>query len=156
MTGFTFAEWARWERACSPFVWWVVSSYMQLLKWFHFYFLYTYEPSSIYCLYISNHYRFHSLISPGDTVSVIGEFTDQGICIIDHDKNLVIVHPELLISGTRVSISLPPSLYYNLCSQYPRSIWTSCYDILKYYFIRTVCKNTFILSCHHILIYSLF
>ncbi|XP_052154106.1 DNA replication ATP-dependent helicase/nuclease JHS1 isoform X3 [Oryza glaberrima] len=48
---------------------------------------------------------FHSLISPGDTVSVIGEFTDQGICIIDHDKNLVIVHPELLISGTRVASS---------------------------------------------------
>ncbi|BAF15608.2 Os04g0588200 [Oryza sativa Japonica Group] len=48
---------------------------------------------------------FHSLISPGDTVSVIGEFTDHGICIIDHDKNLVIVHPELLISGTRVASS---------------------------------------------------
>uniref|UniRef100_A0A0D9W8R2 DNA replication ATP-dependent helicase/nuclease n=1 Tax=Leersia perrieri TaxID=77586 RepID=A0A0D9W8R2_9ORYZ len=49
--------------------------------------------------------EFHSLIGPGDTVSVIGEFTDQGICIVDHDKNLVIVHPELLISGTQVASS---------------------------------------------------
>ncbi|KAG8082955.1 hypothetical protein GUJ93_ZPchr0014g47069 [Zizania palustris] len=48
---------------------------------------------------------FHSLIGLGDTVSVIGEFTDQGICIVDHANNLVIVHPELLISGTRVASS---------------------------------------------------
>ncbi|KAF0892190.1 hypothetical protein E2562_014783, partial [Oryza meyeriana var. granulata] len=48
---------------------------------------------------------FHSLIGPGDTVSVIGEFNDHGICIVDHDENLVIVHPELLISGTRVASS---------------------------------------------------
>ncbi|KAL6651284.1 hypothetical protein ACP70R_010209 [Stipagrostis hirtigluma subsp. patula] len=48
---------------------------------------------------------FHSLIAPGDTVNVIGEFSEQGKCIVDHDSNLVIVHPELLISGTRVASS---------------------------------------------------
>lgn len=48
---------------------------------------------------------FHSLVGPGDTVNVIGEFGDQGKCIVDHDNNLVIVHPELLISGTRVASS---------------------------------------------------
>ncbi|KAG2574315.1 DNA replication ATP-dependent helicase/nuclease JHS1-like isoform X2 [Panicum virgatum] len=48
---------------------------------------------------------FHSLVGPGDTVNVIGEFSDQGKCIVDHDNNLVIVHPELLISGTRVASS---------------------------------------------------
>ncbi|GJN01915.1 hypothetical protein PR202_ga19219 [Eleusine coracana subsp. coracana] len=48
---------------------------------------------------------FHSIVGPGDTVSIIGEFSDQGKCIVDHDSNLVVVHPELLISGTRVASS---------------------------------------------------
>ncbi|XP_066344355.1 DNA replication ATP-dependent helicase/nuclease JHS1-like [Miscanthus floridulus] len=48
---------------------------------------------------------FHSIVGPGDTVNVIGEFSNQGKCIVDHDNNLVIVHPELLISGTRVASS---------------------------------------------------
>ncbi|XP_014751083.1 DNA replication ATP-dependent helicase/nuclease DNA2 isoform X2 [Brachypodium distachyon] len=48
---------------------------------------------------------FRTTVGPGDTVSVIGEFGDQGKCIIDHDSNLVIIHPELLISGTRVASS---------------------------------------------------
>uniref|UniRef100_N1R0U4 DNA replication ATP-dependent helicase/nuclease n=1 Tax=Aegilops tauschii TaxID=37682 RepID=N1R0U4_AEGTA len=47
---------------------------------------------------------FHSTVVPGDTVSVIGEFSDQGKCTVDHDSNLVIVHPELLISGTRAGL----------------------------------------------------
>jgi acyl dehydratase len=53
-------------------------------------------PSPYYC-------RFSSIVGPGDTVSVTGEFDDQGDCVVDHDSNLVIIHPELLISGTRVS-----------------------------------------------------
>uniref|UniRef100_J3M0U5 DNA replication ATP-dependent helicase/nuclease n=1 Tax=Oryza brachyantha TaxID=4533 RepID=J3M0U5_ORYBR len=57
-----------------------------------------------YAVYLCDEW-FHSLIGPGDTVSVIGEFTDQGICVVDRDKNLVVVHPELLISGTRVASS---------------------------------------------------
>ncbi|CAD6262529.1 unnamed protein product [Miscanthus lutarioriparius] len=48
---------------------------------------------------------FHSIVGPGDTVNVIGEFSNQGKCVVDHDNNLVIVHPELLISGTRVASS---------------------------------------------------
>ncbi|XP_020085618.1 DNA replication ATP-dependent helicase/nuclease DNA2 isoform X2 [Ananas comosus] len=48
---------------------------------------------------------FYSLIGAGDTVNVVGEFNDQGKCIVNHTKNLVIVHPEILISGTRVASS---------------------------------------------------
>ncbi|XP_068650262.1 DNA replication ATP-dependent helicase/nuclease JHS1 [Aristolochia californica] len=48
---------------------------------------------------------FHSLIGSGDTVNVIGEFDEQGKCIVNHEKNLIIVHPDLLLSGTRVASS---------------------------------------------------
>ncbi|KAJ1272512.1 hypothetical protein BS78_06G207100 [Paspalum vaginatum] len=48
---------------------------------------------------------FHSTVGPGDTVNVIGEFSDQEKCIVDHNNNLIIIHPELLISGTRVASS---------------------------------------------------
>lgn len=46
--------------------------------------------------------RFYSVIAPGDTVNVIGQFDDKGKCDVDHDKNLLIVHPDILVSGTRV------------------------------------------------------
>ncbi|XP_044494174.1 DNA replication ATP-dependent helicase/nuclease JHS1 isoform X2 [Mangifera indica] len=48
---------------------------------------------------------FHSVIAPGDTVNVVGEFDEQGKCDVDHDNNLVIVHPDILVSGTRVAAS---------------------------------------------------
>ncbi|XP_052303207.1 DNA replication ATP-dependent helicase/nuclease JHS1 isoform X5 [Populus trichocarpa] len=48
---------------------------------------------------------FYSVISPGDTVNVIGEFDDQGKCDVDRDNNLLIVHPDILVSGTRVAAS---------------------------------------------------
>ncbi|ONM14575.1 DNA replication ATP-dependent helicase/nuclease JHS1 isoform X2 [Zea mays] len=48
---------------------------------------------------------FDSIVGPGDTVNVIGEFSNHGKCIVDHDNNLVIVHPEQLISGTRAASS---------------------------------------------------
>ncbi|EXB70693.1 DNA2-like helicase [Morus notabilis] len=48
---------------------------------------------------------FHSVISPGDTINVIGEFDDQGICHVNREQNFVIVHPDLLMSGTRVAAS---------------------------------------------------
>uniref|UniRef100_A0ACD5UV27 Uncharacterized protein n=1 Tax=Avena sativa TaxID=4498 RepID=A0ACD5UV27_AVESA len=57
-----------------------------------------------YAVYLCDEW-FHSTVGPGDTVSVIGEFSDQGECIVGHDSNLVIIHPELLISGTRVASS---------------------------------------------------
>ncbi|PIA50019.1 hypothetical protein AQUCO_01300626v1 [Aquilegia coerulea] len=48
---------------------------------------------------------FYSVIGPGDTINVIGEFDDQGKCIVDHENNLFIVHPDILLSGTRVAAS---------------------------------------------------
>ncbi|GLT73724.1 hypothetical protein SLA2020_455620 [Shorea laevis] len=48
---------------------------------------------------------YYSVIAPGDTVNVIGEFDDQGKCDIDHEKNFLIIHPDILISGTRVAAS---------------------------------------------------
>ncbi|ONK72257.1 uncharacterized protein A4U43_C04F17470 [Asparagus officinalis] len=48
---------------------------------------------------------FYSLIGPGDTINVIGEFDNQGKCVIDHDNNLLIIHPDILVSGTRVASS---------------------------------------------------
>ncbi|GLJ43384.1 hypothetical protein SUGI_0901420 [Cryptomeria japonica] len=47
----------------------------------------------------------YSVIRPGDTVNVIGEFDSQGKCVIDHENNILIVHPDLLISGSRVGTS---------------------------------------------------
>eukprot|EP01018_Ginkgo_biloba_P039983 Gb_09620 [translate_table: standard] len=48
---------------------------------------------------------FYSLVKPGDTVNVIGKFDAQGKCVIDHENNLLVVHPDLLISGSRVGTS---------------------------------------------------
>ncbi|XP_043718430.1 DNA replication ATP-dependent helicase/nuclease JHS1 isoform X4 [Telopea speciosissima] len=48
---------------------------------------------------------FNSIIGPGDTIHVIGEFDEQGKCVVDHDNNLVIVVPDILVSGTRVAAS---------------------------------------------------
>lgn len=46
--------------------------------------------------------RFYSVIAPGDTVNVIGEFDDKGQCHVDHHHNFIIVHPDVLVAGTRV------------------------------------------------------
>ncbi|QCD95507.1 DNA replication ATP-dependent helicase Dna2 [Vigna unguiculata] len=45
------------------------------------------------------------VIAPGDTVHVIGQFDEGGNCDIDRDKNFLIVHPDILMSGTRVASS---------------------------------------------------
>ncbi|OMO90149.1 hypothetical protein COLO4_19317 [Corchorus olitorius] len=47
----------------------------------------------------------YSVIAPGDTVNVIGEFDDEGKCNVDHENNFLIVHPDILVSGTRVAAS---------------------------------------------------
>ncbi|KAG5033418.1 hypothetical protein JHK85_017400 [Glycine max] len=49
---------------------------------------------------------FDSVIAPGDTVHIIGQFDLGGNCDIDHNKNFLIVHPDILVSGTRVAASL--------------------------------------------------
>ncbi|KAK3035488.1 hypothetical protein RJ639_034458 [Escallonia herrerae] len=46
---------------------------------------------------------FYSTIAPGDTVNVIGEFDRQGRCDVSHESNFLIVHPDTLVSGTRVA-----------------------------------------------------
>ncbi|CAA6669719.1 unnamed protein product [Spirodela intermedia] len=48
---------------------------------------------------------FYSLIGPGDTVNVIGEFDGHERYTIDRNYNLIIVHPHILVSGTRVASS---------------------------------------------------
>ncbi|KAJ3680646.1 hypothetical protein LUZ60_016924 [Juncus effusus] len=48
---------------------------------------------------------FYSLVGPGDTVNVIGEFNEKGKCIVNRAENLVILHPDILLSGTRVASS---------------------------------------------------
>lgn len=48
---------------------------------------------------------FHTVIAPGDTVNVIGEFDDQGKCDVGRENNFLIVHPDVLVSGTRVAAS---------------------------------------------------
>lgn len=58
----------------------------------------------IFLLFLDKIPRYYSVIAPGDTVNVIGEFDNQGNCDIDHEKNFVIVHPDILISGTRVCV----------------------------------------------------
>ncbi|CAI9103410.1 OLC1v1001879C1 [Oldenlandia corymbosa var. corymbosa] len=48
---------------------------------------------------------FYSVVAPGDTVHVIGEFDSEGKCDISREKNFLIVHPDILVSGTRVASS---------------------------------------------------
>ncbi|XVE99925.1 hypothetical protein REPUB_Repub03eG0242300 [Reevesia pubescens] len=45
----------------------------------------------------------YSVIAPGDTVNVIGEFDDEGKCNVDSENNFLIIHPDILVSGTRVA-----------------------------------------------------
>nr|XP_043625334.1 DNA replication ATP-dependent helicase/nuclease JHS1 [Erigeron canadensis] len=52
-------------------------------------------------VYLSDEW-FYSVIAPGDTVHVIGEF-NEGKCDVNRDKNFLIVHPDILVSGTRVA-----------------------------------------------------
>lgn len=82
------------------------------------------RSSSQYCIVLPTHYslcnylissisypsfnytRSYSVIAPGDTVNVIGQFDEGGNCDINHDNNFLIVHPDILVSGTRVVIFL--------------------------------------------------
>lgn len=55
-------------------------------------------------MFLKTSNRFHSVIAPGDTVNVIGEFDEQGKCNVGRENNLLIVHPDILVSGTRVVV----------------------------------------------------
>ncbi|XP_047955543.1 DNA replication ATP-dependent helicase/nuclease JHS1 [Salvia hispanica] len=48
---------------------------------------------------------YDSVVAPGDTVHVVGEFDSEGKCDVNREKNFFIVHPDILVSGTRVSAS---------------------------------------------------
>ncbi|XP_010532178.1 PREDICTED: DNA replication ATP-dependent helicase/nuclease DNA2-like [Tarenaya hassleriana] len=48
---------------------------------------------------------FYSTVSPGDSINVIGKFDEEGKCNVDHENNFVIVHPNILIAGTKVAAS---------------------------------------------------
>lgn len=48
---------------------------------------------------------FFTVVRPGDTVNVIGDFDLDGKCSIDRKNNLLIVHPDVLISGSKVGTS---------------------------------------------------
>lgn len=48
---------------------------------------------------------YYSVIAPGDTVNVIGEFDDQGKCDVNHENNFLVIHPHIMVSGTRVAAS---------------------------------------------------
>jgi DNA replication ATP-dependent helicase Dna2 len=41
------------------------------------------------------------VVRPGDTVNVIGDFVN-GKCRIDQRNNLLVVHPDVLIAGSKV------------------------------------------------------
>jgi hypothetical protein len=86
--------------------------------------LYVHTPEQSFVFPFSYYCRFHSTVGLGDTVSVIGEFGDQGECIVDHDSNLVIIHPELLISGTQVSIDMF-CYHFVVCSRHHGLVWTT-------------------------------
>ncbi|KAL2634060.1 hypothetical protein R1flu_005539 [Riccia fluitans] len=47
----------------------------------------------------------HSDVKAGDTVNVIGDFDGIGNCVIDREHNLLIVNPDILISGSKVGSS---------------------------------------------------
>ncbi|XP_061371204.1 DNA replication ATP-dependent helicase/nuclease JHS1 [Gastrolobium bilobum] len=47
----------------------------------------------------------YSVIAPGDTVNIIGQFDEGGNYDINHDNNFLIIHPDILVSGTRVAAS---------------------------------------------------
>ncbi|KAK8715914.1 hypothetical protein V6N13_043239, partial [Hibiscus sabdariffa] len=56
---------------------------------------------------------FYSVIAPGDTVNVIGEFDEEGKCNVDHENNFIIIHPDILVSGTRAGlVKESPTVHY--------------------------------------------
>ncbi len=47
-------------------------------------------------------YRADTDVTEGDTVHIIGEFNESGHCEINDHQNMIIVKPDLLVSGTTV------------------------------------------------------
>lgn len=68
--------------------------------------------------------RCYSVVAPGDTIHVIGEFDSEGKCEIDREKNFLIVHPDILVSGTRVCLC---NYFSVVCFDYS----TSCLSLFQ-------------------------
>ena len=51
---------------------------------------------------VCSNYRFHTHIDVGDIVNVLGSFNLNNVCTITDTQNLIVVNPDLLISGTAV------------------------------------------------------
>ncbi|XP_071792468.1 DNA replication ATP-dependent helicase/nuclease DNA2-like [Asterias amurensis] len=49
---------------------------------------------------------FNTLLHEGDVVAVHGKFDSSGMCTVDQQKNFLVVHPDLLLTGTNVSRSI--------------------------------------------------
>ncbi|BBN05891.1 DNA replication ATP-dependent helicase/nuclease Dna2 [Marchantia polymorpha subsp. ruderalis] len=47
----------------------------------------------------------YSDVAPGDTVNVLGDFDEANNCVIDREHNLLIINPDILISGSKVGSS---------------------------------------------------
>ncbi|XP_013379222.1 DNA replication ATP-dependent helicase/nuclease DNA2 [Lingula anatina] len=43
-----------------------------------------------------------TLVQPGDIVNVLGDFDDSGVCHISDNQGLLVINPDVLISGTSV------------------------------------------------------
>eukprot|EP00897_Mesotaenium_endlicherianum_P007811 jgi/Mesen1/7058/ME000369S06383 len=44
----------------------------------------------------------YSPVACGDPVGVVGDFDDSGCLVVDKDSNLLVLHPDTLVSGSRV------------------------------------------------------
>lgn len=93
----------------APISWDMITDHIDLSIWLGWvviaYFTFFFVGTSLLCLsFCASLLRFYSIIGPGDTVSVVGKFDEEGKCVVNHSDNLVIVLPDILISGTRVSV----------------------------------------------------
>ncbi|KAK9130847.1 hypothetical protein Sjap_011334 [Stephania japonica] len=62
------------------------------------------QSGRAFCVHLHDSW-FYSVVGAGDTINVIGDFDEQGKCVVDNESNLLIVHPDILLSGTRVASS---------------------------------------------------
>eukprot|EP00736_Rhodelphis_marinus_P010559 Rmarinus@m.29999 len=61
---------------------------------------------SIECrLRLRGEWAYSSEVSPGDYVNVFSDTWSNGECIVDDNKGLIVIHPDCLVSGTRISES---------------------------------------------------
>ena len=54
--------------------------------------------------FIANPYRPRSdtHVKKGDIVNITGTFDEEGVCAVTDESNILVVHPDLLITGTAI------------------------------------------------------